>query len=105
MDKNEILEKSRKDNQLRDEGVLHAQEKGRKWGVVGFLSLFVAVQIYHLVMGLHSELPTIFFMGYVSCEALGEYGFRRKKSYLGLGIVAALACVLNLAVYVKHTLP
>ena len=32
MDKNEILEKSRKENQLRDEGILHAQEKGRKWG-------------------------------------------------------------------------
>ena len=31
MDKNEILEKSRKENQLRDEGILHAQEKGRKW--------------------------------------------------------------------------
>ena len=105
MDKNEILEKSRKDNQLRDEGVLHAQEKGRKWGVVGFLSLLIAVQIYQLVLGLDTNLPQAFFMGYISCEALGEYGFRRKKSYLGLGIVAALACVLNLAVYIKHTLP
>ena len=111
MDKNEILEKSRKENQLRDEGVLHAQEKGRKWGVVGFLSLliavqiYLAVQIYQLVLGLDTNLPQAFFMGYVSCEALGEYGFRRKKSYLGLGIVAALACVLNLAVYIKHTLP
>ena len=34
MEKQEILEKSRKENQLHDEGVLHAQEKGRKWGVV-----------------------------------------------------------------------
>ena len=105
MDKNEILEKSRKENQLRDEGVLHAQEKGRKWGVVGFLSLLIAVQIYQLLLGLDTNLPQAFFMGYISCEALGEYGFRRKKSYLGLGIVAALACVLNLAVYIKHTLP
>ena len=52
MDKNEILEKSRKENQLRDEGILHAQEKGRKWGVVGFLSLFIAVQVYQLVLNL-----------------------------------------------------
>ena len=105
MDKNEILEKSRKENQLRDEGVLHAQEKGRQWGVVGFLALCAAVQVYHLALGLDNSLPQTFFLGYVSCEALGEYGFRRKKSYLGLGIVAALACVLNLAVYVMDTLP
>ena len=45
MEKQEILEKSRKENQLRDEGVLHAQEKGRQWGVVGFLSLCAAVQV------------------------------------------------------------
>ena len=50
-------------------------------------------------------MPEACVMGYISCEARGEYGFRRKKSYLGLGIVAALACVLNLAVYIKHTLP
>ena len=105
MDKNEILEKSRKENPLHDEGVLHARDKGRQWGVLGFLALCVVVQIYQLVLGLDINLPQAFFMGYVSCEALGEYGFRRKKSYLGLGIVAALACVLNLAVYVKHTLP
>ena len=105
MDKNEILEKSRKENQLCDEGILRAQEKGRQWGVVGFLALCVAVQVYHLALGLDNSLPLTFFLGYVACEALGEYGFRRKKSYLGLGIVAALACVLNLAVYIKHTLP
>ena len=103
MEKQDILEKSRREK--TDEGVLHAQEKGRKWGVVGFLSLLIAVQIYQLVLGLDTNLPQAFFMGYISCEALGEYGFRRKKSYLGLGIVAALACVLNLAVYIKHTLP
>ena len=37
MEKQEILEKSRKENQLCDEGILRAQEKGRQWGVVGFL--------------------------------------------------------------------
>ena len=74
---------------------------GRGW----IFKPVIAVQIYQLVLGLDTNLPQAFFMGYISCEALGEYGFRRKKSYLGLGIVAALACVLNLAVYIKHTLP
>ena len=63
MDKNEILEKSRKENQLHDEGVLHAQEKGRQWGVLGFLALCVAVQVYHLVLGLDNSLPMVFFWG------------------------------------------
>ena len=52
MEKQEILEKSRKENQLHDEGVLHDQEKGRKWGVVGFLSLLIAIRIYTLLLGL-----------------------------------------------------
>lgn len=43
MEKQEILEKSRKENQLCDEGILRAQEKGRQWGVVGFLALCAAV--------------------------------------------------------------
>ena len=32
-------------------------------------------------------------------------GFPVSAQVGALGIVAALACVLNLAVYVKHTLP
>ena len=105
MDKEEILEKSRKENQTRDEGLLHAQEKGRRWGVYGFLLLFILIQSYNLVLGLHSELPSIFFMGYVACESLGQYGFQGKKIFLVAGLMAALACVLNLADYIKHTLP
>ena len=100
MDKEEILEKSRKENQTRDEGLLHAQEKGRRWGVYGFLLLFILIQSYNLVLGLHSELPSIFFMGYVACESLGQYGFQRKKIFLVAGLMAALACVLNLADYI-----
>ena len=57
MEKQEILEKSRKENQLCDEGILRAQEKGRQWGVVGFLALCAAVQVYHLALGLDNSLP------------------------------------------------
>ncbi len=105
MDKNEILEKSRKENLIHDEGVMRAQERGRRWGECGFLGLYILIQTYNLVLGLDSELPMIFFMGYISCESLGQYGFQRKKIFLFSGIIAALACLLQLAVYVKHTLP
>ncbi len=103
MDKNEILEKSRKENQLRDEGILRAQEKGRQWGVVGFLALCAAVQVYHLALGLDNSLPLTFFLGYVACEALGRYQARREM--LVVGCLGAVGSLLSLASYVMDTLP
>ena len=105
MDKNEILEKSRKENQLRDEGILRAQEKGRQWGVVGFLALCAAVQVYHLALGLDNSLPLTFFLGYVACEALGRYRARREKHLLVVGCLGAVGSLLSLASYVMDTLP
>lgn len=105
MDKNEILEKSRKENQLRDEGILRAQEKGRQWGVVGFLALCAAVQVYHLALGLDNSLPLAFFLGYVACEALGRYRARREKHLLAVGCLGALGSLFSLASYVMDTLP
>ena len=103
MDKNEILEKSRKENQLRDEGILRAQEKGRQWGVVGFLALCAAVQVYHLALGLDNSLPLTFFLGYVACEALGRY--QAEKHLLVVGCLGAVGSLLSLASYVMDTLP
>ena len=105
MDKNEILEKSRKENQLHDEGVLHAQEKGRQWGVLGFLALCVAVQVYHLVLGLDNSLPMVFFLGYVACEALGRYRARREKHLLVVSCLGALGVLAAGISYVMETLP
>ena len=105
MDKNEILEKSRKENQLRDEGILRAQEKGRQWGVVGFLALCVAVQVYHLVLGLDNSLPQVFFLGYVACEALGRYQARREKHLLVIGCLGALGALAAAISYAMDTLP
>ena len=105
MDKNEILEKSRKENPLHDEGVLHARDKGRQWGVLGFLALCVAVQIYHLVLGLDNSLPMVFFLGYVACESLGQYRVRQEKHLLVVGCLGAVGSLLSLASYVMDTLP
>ena len=105
MDKNEILEKSRKENPLHDEGVLHARDKGRQWGVLGFLALCVAVQIYHLVLGLDNSLPLVFFLGYVTCEALGRYQARREKHLLVTGCLGVLGTLAAILSYAMDTLP
>ena len=81
MDKNEILEKSRKENQLRDEGVLNARDKGRQWGVVGFLALCVLVMAYHLIRGLDNSLPMTFFLGYLSSRPLASTGSGGRRSF------------------------
>lgn len=105
MDKNEILERSRKENQLWDEGIQHAREKGRQWGVIGFLALCAAVQIYHLVLGLDNSLPLVFFLGYVTCEALGRYQTRREKHLLVSGCLGALGTLAAMIGYTINTLP
>ena len=103
MDKNEILEKSRKENQLHDEGVLNARNKGREWGVVGFLALCALVMFYNLIRGVDSSLPMVFFLGYLSCEALGQYGVRREKIFLYSGLIGLVGTLASAVSYVLET--
>ena len=104
MDRDEILEKSRKENLLHDEGVAEAQNKGRQWGVVGFLFLCVLLMLYHLVHGIDNSLPQVFFFGYLSCEAFGQYGARRDKILLAAGSFGVLVTLGLLISYVMGTL-
>ena len=71
MDREEILEKSRRENLVRDEGAQDARNKGMQWGVAGFLFLCVAVLAYNLARGLDGSLPVAFLLGYIGCEASG----------------------------------
>ena len=43
MDKEDILKRSRRE---KDEGLTYAQDRGRQYGVVGFLVLFLVIMIY-----------------------------------------------------------
>lgn len=103
MDKHEILEKSRKENLLCDEGVRNARDKGRQWGVVGFLALCVLVMLYNLTRGLDNSLPMVFFLGYLSCESLGQYGVRREKLFLFSGLIGLAGTLISAASYLLET--
>lgn len=104
MDREEILEKSRRENLVRDEGAQDARNKGMQWGVAGFLFLCVAVLAYNLARGLDGSLPVAFLLGYIGCEAFGRYGARREKSMLVTGILGAVGALCALALYVANTL-
>lgn len=105
MDKNEILEKSRKENRLYDEGIQNARERGDRWGIIGFLSLICAVILYNLILRIDNILPDIFLLGFLTCQALGRYGARREKFCLILGGLGAVGTAATLALYVMDTLP
>ena len=87
MDKEDILKRSRRE---KDEGLTYAQDRGRQYGVVGFLVLFLVIMIYNMVRGLDNSLPLTLFWAYLSCEAAG---------------LAGLASLFSLVSYILETLP
>ncbi len=104
MDKKKILELCQKENPLHDEGEEYEQNNGRKWGIAGFLILYAGIVFYNLALGISSILPTVFLLGYLTCEAFGQYAARRKKIMLFTGTLGAIGTVSALALYVTETL-
>ena len=80
MDKEDILKRSRRE---KDEGLTYAQDRGRQYGVVGFLVLFLVIMIYNMVRGLDNSLPLTLFWAYLSCEAAGRYFCPEGKERAG----------------------
>ena len=99
MDKEDILKRSRRE---KDEGLTYAQDRGRQYGVVGFLVLFLVIMIYNMVRGLDNSLPLTLFWAYLSCEAAGSYFARKEKSVLATAVLAGLASLVS---YILETLP
>ena len=98
MDKEDILKRSRRE---KDEGLTYAQDRGRQYGVVGFLVLFLVI----MVRGLDNSLPLTLFWAYLSCEAAGRYFARKEKSVLATAVLAGLASLFSLASYILEPLP
>ena len=105
MDRDEVLERSRKENLLGDEGERDCRNRGRQWGAVGFLSLCVLAMLYHRILGVENHLPLVFFLGYLTCEAFGQYGARRERSALIAALLGAAGTLASAAAYVLATLP
>ena len=102
MDKEDILKRSRRE---KDEGLTYAQDRGRQYGVVGFLVLFLVIMIYNMVRGLDNSLPLTLFWAYLSCEAAGRYFARKEKIVLATAVLAGLASLFSLVSYILETLP
>ena len=89
MDKKEILEKAQKESD--DEGLQNARNKGRAWGVVAFMAVYVIITIFNYVKDNPNNIPSLFFMAYIAAESIPEFIFT--------SICAGIAAILNLIQY------
>ena len=101
MDKNEILEKSRQEK--TDEGVTYAENKGRRYGEIGFCLLIIALIIYNGIKGLDSYLPMSLLWAYLAAQDLGKYQARRERRFLWGIVFGAIASLCFLLCYVLRT--
>ena len=72
--------------------------------MVGFLALCVAVQVYHLALGLDNSLPLAFFLTRYLRVWAGTGPGGRSTCWV-VGCLGALGSLFSLASYVMDTLP
>ena len=98
MDKREILEKAQAES--ADEGLEHAQNRGRIWGVAAFMSVYIVITIFKIIKDKPNDIATMFFMAYLSAESIPEYIFTKKKIFLVTAILGAPTAILNMILYI-----
>ncbi len=99
MDKETILAKSRKEK--NDEGMIIAENRGRKLGISVFCGFYVVITVFNLFTDQPNNIPTAMFWAYIAAEALPKYRFTKSKTYLITSIaafIAALASLLNFVI-------
>jgi hypothetical protein len=100
MNKEEILEMSRKSN--RDEGMEHAENQGRKIGFIVFSALFVVLALFSLFFWQQSALYAVsaLFWVFLATEAYAKYRFTRKNVYLVSMIAGYFTSACFIAQYI-----
>lgn len=102
MDKEEILKKSRE--QKEDEGTVYADNKGRRYGVIGFCSVFIIIMLFNIFTKQNNFVPYSMFFAYMSAEAYGKYRVTKAKILIVTTVLASIASVAFLACYVLEVL-
>ncbi|MPM95106.1 hypothetical protein SDC9_142257 [bioreactor metagenome] len=102
MDKEEILKKSRE--QKEDEGTVYADNKGRRYGVIGFCSVFIIIMFFNIFTRQNNFVPYSMFFAYMSAEAYGKYRATKAKALMVTTVLAAIASVAFFACHVLEVL-
>ncbi len=102
MNKKEILSKSRQ--QIEDEGTIYADNKGRRYGYIGFGAVFIFIILFNLFTKQDTLLPWCMYSAYSAAESYGRYRATKAKSMMALTVLGVIAFVLVLTAYVSDVL-
>lgn len=102
MDKEQILKISRE--QKEDEGTAYAEDKGRRYGVMAFCSVFIIITFFNIFTKQNNFVPYSMFFAYMSAEAYGKYRITKTKALKATTVLASIASVAFLACYVMEVL-
>lgn len=102
MDREEILAKSRQEN--TDEGMIHAENRGRGYGLIAFSAVFSFIIIFNLFTVQNSNAPMAMFWAFFGAEAYSKYRFTKQTVFLISTIAGAIASVAFLANFVLTSL-
>ncbi len=98
MNREEILAKSRKER--NDEGMVEAENKGRKIGLCVFCAVSAFIILFNFFNGQSSYAPMAMFWAFIAAEAYPKYTFTKQKSYLIITIAGAIAAIASLGSFV-----
>ena len=102
MDRDEVLKRSRAEKE--DEGSIFLENRGRRFGVIGFCILYILLVVFDLFTGQSSYSIHALFWCYISLEAWGKYRASRRRAFLGTTVLAAVSSLCFLACYVLEVL-
>ena len=102
MDKEEILKRSRE--QKEDEGTVYADNNGRRYGFMGFCSVFIIIMFFKIFTKQNNFIPYSMFFAYMSAEAYGKYRATKAKTRKVSTMLASIASVSFLACHILTVL-
>ena len=102
MDREEILRRSRAEKE--DEGNTFLENKGRRWGMVGFCAMTIVLLVFNLAAGQNSCSVLAMFWSYIALEAWAKYRVSRRHTFLTVAVLAAFRSLCVLACHVLEVL-
>lgn len=98
MNREEILAKSR--DEKIDEGMISAENRGRKIGSYAFCLIFIFITLFNLFTGRGNDGPQAMFWAFVAAEAYPKYRFTGKRAYMVITVAGSFNAAAALASFV-----
>lgn len=102
MNREEILAKSRQEG--IDEGLIAAENQGRKIAITVFTLIFGLIAIFDFFNGQSNPEVYALYFAFIAAEAYPKYRFTLQSGYIVLAIGGAIACIGFLAMYLLQVL-